>query len=62
MGCVAGDEDEAFDLVKSMIMRRANNVALVAVEDVRTDRRDQAGRLVARGPSRRCDQLVADTR
>jgi hypothetical protein len=34
MGCVAADGDEAFDSVKSMIMRRANNVALVAVEDV----------------------------
>ena len=34
MGCVAADDDEAFDSVKSMIMRRANNVALVAVEDV----------------------------
>jgi hypothetical protein len=34
MRYVAGDEDEAFDSVKSMIMRRANNVALVAVEDV----------------------------
>jgi hypothetical protein len=34
MGCVATDEDEAFGSVKSMIMRRANNVALVAVEDV----------------------------
>lgn len=33
-GYVAGDEDEAFDSVKSMIMRRANKVALVAVEDV----------------------------
>jgi hypothetical protein len=31
---VAGDEDEAFDSVKSMIMRRADKVALVAVEDV----------------------------
>jgi hypothetical protein len=30
---VAAD-DEAFGSVKSMIMRRANNVALVAVEDV----------------------------
>jgi hypothetical protein len=28
MGCVAADDDEAFDSVKSMIMRRANNVAL----------------------------------
>ncbi len=28
------NDDEAFDSVKSMIMRRANNVALVAVEDV----------------------------
>lgn len=34
MGCVAADDDEAFGSVKSMIMRRANNVALVAVEDV----------------------------
>jgi hypothetical protein len=34
MGCVAADDNEAFDSVKSMIMRRANNVALVAVEDV----------------------------
>jgi hypothetical protein len=34
MGCVASDEDEAFGTVKSMIMRRANNVALIAVEDV----------------------------
>jgi hypothetical protein len=34
MGCVAGDDTEAFSSVKSMIMRRANNVALVAVEEV----------------------------
>jgi hypothetical protein len=34
MGCVAADDEEAFGSVKSMIMRRANNVALVAVEDV----------------------------
>jgi hypothetical protein len=34
MGCMAADDDEAFGSVKSMIMRRANNVALVAVEDV----------------------------
>lgn len=34
MGCMAADDDEAFGTVKSMIMRRANNVALVAVEDV----------------------------
>jgi hypothetical protein len=34
MGCVAADDREAFGSVKSMIMRRANNVALVAVEDV----------------------------
>jgi hypothetical protein len=34
MGCVATDDDEAFSKVKSMVMRRANNVALVAVEDV----------------------------
>lgn len=34
MGCVAANDDEAFGSVKSMIMRRANNVALVAVEDV----------------------------
>jgi hypothetical protein len=34
MGCVAADDDQAFDSVKSMIMRRANNVALVAIEDV----------------------------
>jgi hypothetical protein len=34
MGCVAGDDDEAFNSVTSMIMRRANNVALVAVDDV----------------------------
>jgi hypothetical protein len=34
MGCMAADDDEAFSAVKSMIMRRANNVALVAVEDV----------------------------
>jgi hypothetical protein len=34
MGCVAADDDEAFGTVKSMIMRRANNVALIAVEDV----------------------------
>jgi len=34
MGCVAGDNNEAFASVKSMIMRRANNVALVAVDDV----------------------------
>jgi len=34
MGCVAGDNDEAFNSVTSMIMRRANNVALVAVDDV----------------------------
>jgi hypothetical protein len=31
---VAADDGEAFGSVKSMIMRRANNVALVAVEDV----------------------------
>lgn len=35
MGCTALDEDEAFDLVKSMIMRRANNVARVALDEVR---------------------------
>jgi hypothetical protein len=35
MGCVAADDAEAFGSVKSMIMRRANNVALVAVEDVK---------------------------
>ena len=34
MGCVAADDNEAFNSVKSMIMQRANNVALVAVEDV----------------------------
>jgi hypothetical protein len=34
MGCVAADGNEVFDSVKSMIMRRANNVTLVAVEDV----------------------------
>jgi hypothetical protein len=34
MGCVAADDNEAFASVKSMIMRRANNVALVALEDV----------------------------
>ena len=34
MGCTAADDDEAFGTVKSMIMRRANNVALVAVDDV----------------------------
>ena len=34
MGCMAADDDEAFGSVESMIMRRANNVALVAVEDV----------------------------
>ena len=34
MVCVAADDDRAFGSVKSMIMRRANNVALVAVEDV----------------------------
>jgi hypothetical protein len=34
MGCVAVGDDEAFGSVKSMIMRRASNVALVAVEDV----------------------------
>jgi hypothetical protein len=34
MGCMAADDDEAFDSVKSMIMRRSNNVALVAVDDV----------------------------
>jgi hypothetical protein len=34
MGCMAADDDEAFGTVRSMIMRRANNVALVAVEDV----------------------------
>jgi hypothetical protein len=34
MGCVTADDNEAFDSVKSMIIRRANNVALVAVEDV----------------------------
>lgn len=33
MGCMA-DDAEAFGTVKSMIMRRANNVALVAVEDI----------------------------
>ena len=34
MGCVAADDAEAFSSVKSMIMRRANNVALVAVAEV----------------------------
>jgi len=34
MGCVAAGYEEAFGSVKSMIMRRASNVALVAVEDV----------------------------
>jgi hypothetical protein len=34
MGCVAGDKDEAFNSVTSMSMRRANNVALVWVDDV----------------------------
>ena len=34
MGCRAADDDEAFGTVKSMIMRPASNVALVAVEDV----------------------------
>ena len=34
MGCMAADDDGAFGTVKSMIMRRANNVALVAVENV----------------------------
>jgi hypothetical protein len=34
MGCMAADNNEAFGTVKSMIMRRANNVALVAVENV----------------------------
>ena len=34
MGCVAGDNEEAFNSVTSMIMRRANNVAFVAVDDV----------------------------
>jgi hypothetical protein len=34
MGCVVGDDDEAFSSVKSMIMRRTKNVALVAVDDV----------------------------
>jgi hypothetical protein len=34
MGCMAADDDEAFSSVRSMIMRRANNVAMVAVEDV----------------------------
>jgi hypothetical protein len=34
MGSVAAHQDEAFGTVKPMIMRRANNVALVAVEDV----------------------------
>jgi len=34
MGCMAADDDEAFGSVKSMIMRRANNVALVAADDV----------------------------
>jgi len=29
MGCMAADDDEAFGSVKSMIMRRANNVSLV---------------------------------
>ncbi len=31
---MAADDDEPFGSVRSMIMRRANNVALVAVEDV----------------------------
>jgi hypothetical protein len=31
---MAADDDEAFGAVKSMIMQRANNVALAAVEDV----------------------------
>jgi hypothetical protein len=35
MGGMAADSDEAFSTVKSMIMRRANNVALVAVEDLK---------------------------
>jgi hypothetical protein len=34
MGCMAADDEEAFSTVRSMIMRRANNVALVSVEDV----------------------------
>jgi hypothetical protein len=34
MGCVAADDHQAFDSVKPIIMRRAENVALVAVEDV----------------------------
>jgi 6,7-dimethyl-8-ribityllumazine synthase len=34
MGCVASGETEAFSTVRGMIMRRANNVAQVAVSDV----------------------------